>query len=98
MPHKLKVIGKVDCPRCNALAELRPENRQFDIFVLYLVCPKCRLKKTIGVSTWEVYKNEQLMAKLQYWLEKTDDEQLKASLEAKIQKLEEINQKKELGL
>lgn len=98
MSTKLKVIAKVDCPRCNAVAELRPENRQFDIFVVCLICPKCRYRKIIGISTWDVYRNNILIEKLKFWLEKADDELLKSSLRAKIKKLEEINKKKELGL
>jgi len=96
--RKLKVIAKVDCPRCNATAELRPENRTFDLFVVYLICPKCRYSKVVGLSTWNVYRNEILIEKLKFWLEKVDDNLVKSSLRAKIEKLEEINKKKELGL
>jgi hypothetical protein len=98
VPIKLKVIAKVDCPRCNAIAQLRPENKQFDIFAVYLVCSKCRYRKYIGLSTWDVYRNTILIDKLKFWLEKVDDELTKSSLRAKIQKLEEVNNKKELGL
>lgn len=98
MRYNRKVIAKVDCPRCNAVAELRPEQTEFEMFFVYLTCPKCKLRKFVGVSSWQIYRNNSLIEKLRYWLEKTDDELVSASIRAKIQKLEETTRMKEIGL
>lgn len=77
---------------------MRPEDRNSDLFAVYLQCPKCRLRKLVGLSSWQIFRNNALIEKLRYLSGKTDDIMLKASLEAKIERLVEINRKKELGL
>jgi len=95
---KRRVLAKVDCPRCNAPAELRPEAGESNLFIIYLTCKYCKLKKSVGVSTWEVYRNEVLIAKLKVLLDKADDKMVQATLRGKIKRLEEANKKKELGI
>ena len=98
MAFKRKIITRVECPRCKAQAELRTDDADRKMFAVYLKCPKCRYSKLVGISSWEIYRNNILVSKLSLLAGKTDDTMLKASLEAKIEKLKEINNKKELGL
>lgn len=47
MAFETKILGKISCPRCNAKAELRIDEKPSKnnwIFV-YIVCSTCRLKK-----------------------------------------------------
>jgi ssDNA-binding Zn-finger/Zn-ribbon topoisomerase 1 len=96
--RRRKVLDTISCPRCNALAEIRPKERRFNILVMYIVCPKCKYEKVVGLSSWPLERNKNFLQKLYLWLEKTDDELVKASIRAKIKKLEKTNLKKELGL
>lgn len=98
MAFKRKIISKLDCPRCNAVAELRPEEDHREMFPVYIKCPKCKYIHFVGLSSWKILKHKDTIEKLQLLLEKTQNEVVKASIKAKIEKLEEVNKKKELGL
>lgn len=53
MAFEIKVLDKIRCPRCNAKAELRIDQRKPNgnwIFV-YIVCSTCRLNRYSHVTT-----------------------------------------------
>lgn len=53
MPFELKVLGKINCPRCNAVAEQRVDKHKNDykLVLVYIVCPTCRLEKYSYTTT-----------------------------------------------
>lgn len=86
MAFEIKVLGKIRCPRCNAMAELRidqkpPKNNW--IFV-YVVCSTCRLIRYSHVTTRKSVKLQSKINKLKKNVPRSK------ALDARITKLEEI--------
>lgn len=53
MSFELKSIGTQNCPRCNAIAQLRIDIRKTDNkwIPIYIVCKVCRLKRYMFTKT-----------------------------------------------
>lgn len=51
MPSDIKILYELNCPRCNAKAQLRVEDQHANMCLLYIVCDKCKLRKYQGIAT-----------------------------------------------
>lgn len=86
MAFEMKVLDKIRCPRCNAMAELRIDQRKPNgnwIFV-YIVCSTCRLNRYSHVTTRKAVK---LQARINKLRRKAPKSRL---LDDKLSKLEEM--------
>lgn len=86
MAFEMKILGEIHCPRCNAIAELRidqkpPKNNW--VFV-YIVCSTCRLNKYSHTTTRKAVKIESQIKRLK------KKSLVSPSISDKIKKLEEL--------
>lgn len=71
MAFERKIWGKKNCPRCNAIADLRSfPVEDTNMVELRLVCPKCRLSRYEKVTT---EKYLELVKKEEKYLKRLDN-------------------------
>jgi len=51
MAFEQKILNEINCPRCNAIAQERLEDRTEGYAIIILWCEKCRLRRNLGVTT-----------------------------------------------
>ena len=66
MAFERKIIEKVSCPRCNAWAELRIDQKKTDNkwILVYVVCETCKLNRYQYTITRKALKQKLRIAKL----------------------------------
>lgn len=67
------IYGEQNCPRCNAIAQLRAHPHESGMVELRLDCPKCKMSKFIKLTTQRFLKLEKKEEKYLKMLEKATD-------------------------
>lgn len=97
MPFIQKVLQEVNCPRCNAIAQERLEDRE-NFVIIMLVCDKCKLTRNLGLTTRKALKLKKRQIKLRKSLNQERNQRTRAILQSRLQKLEREIQKAEIGI
>jgi len=68
MAFQMKILDKINCPRCNAIASLRLDQKhpKNDWIFIYIVCPTCKLSKyshTIDKKELNLHKKRKKIEK-----------------------------------
>jgi len=65
MSFEKKIVGNINCPRCNAIAELRIDvyKPKSETVLVYVVCDKCKLKRFHHRTTKKVIRLQTKLAK-----------------------------------
>jgi len=91
VPFVQKILREISCPRCNAIAQERLEDRD-NAVVIQLVCPKCKLKRNLGITTRKALKLKKRQKKLRESLSRAKNQRDRSNIQKKIEFLErEIN-------
>jgi hypothetical protein len=90
------ILRKVNCPRCNAIAQERLEDRE-NAVVIYLWCEKCRLKRNLGITTRKALKLKKRQTKLRELADQEKNRRTKAFILRRVVELESEIKKAELG-
>ena len=92
-----KILREVHCPRCNAIAQERIEDRDaFAIIILW--CDKCKLRKHLGVTTRRALKLRKRQKNLQELVNRERNQRIRARVNKQISLLDEQIRKEELGI
>jgi len=92
-----KVLKEVNCPRCNAIAQERLEDRESSVIIM-LWCDKCKLKRNLGITTRKALKLKKRQKKLRELLNHAKNQRVRSRIQKQIELLElQINQA-ELGI
>lgn len=104
MPFEQQIVRHEDCPRCNAVADVRIDDSTEEaplpgVVMLVLVCPKCQLRRARGMTTKDIlvlqHKEKALKKALQAGgLGQSDVRRIRAKLRTVQNKLI----RKEMGL
>lgn len=92
-----KVLREVNCPRCNAIAQERLED-QGDFVIIILLCQKCRLQRNLGLTTRKALKLRKRQQKLRELLSLERNQRTRATLQARINRLEKDINRAEIGI
>lgn len=84
MPFERLILKELNCPRCNAIAQLRIEEKRADTSVVYIVCSKCKLQKYQGLFTRKAVNLVSYQRKLESKLEFMKDSRHKRRLEKEL--------------
>lgn len=90
-----KILREVNCPRCNAIAQERLEDRKAFV-IIYLSCPKCHLEKNLGLTTRKALKIRKRQAKLRELADREKNLPIKNKLQKQIALLEDQIRKAEV--
>lgn len=98
MPFVRKILRTLNCPRCNAIAQLRVMREVGESCILYVVCDKCKLEQYFGITTRKavslITEEERLLERL----ENTTSEAKKNKIRARIQRIRDFTKNNNLGL
>lgn len=97
MPFIQKILREVHCPRCNAIAQERLEDRETYVIII-LWCSKCRLERKLGLTTRRALKLKKRHKKLSESLNQTKNPRARARIEFKLRQLERDINLAELGI
>jgi hypothetical protein len=92
-----KILREVHCPRCNAIAQERLEDRDKTVIIV-LWCNKCKLKKNLGITTRKALKLRKRHNALREKVNQVRNPRTKAILNRRLQNLEREISKSELGI
>ena len=92
-----KIIQKISCPRCNAEAQLRAEDRN-EYVIIMLQCPKCKLERRVGLTTRKALNLKKRRLKLEKRLEQAKSPAIRKQIEVKIKYVDERARKAEVGI
>ena len=101
MPFELKVIDKIQCPRCNAWAEIRIDQGQMEteskMILSFVVCSKCKLTRYYGTTTEKAIRIISKINKLKRKLKNLpENSPLRDDINAKIEKMQKARIKAEI--
>jgi hypothetical protein len=97
MPFVQKILRERSCPRCNAIAQERLEDRDKSVIII-LWCDKCKLKRNLGITTRRALKLKKRQKKLRESLSQARNQRTRSSLQARIMRLEEEINRAEMGI
>jgi hypothetical protein len=98
MPFEQFILEKnIPCPRCNADSQKRVEEKD-NILIIVHICPMCRYRKSLGVTTRKALKLEAKKKKYIELLNKTRKIEENYKILARIKKIEELIIKEQLGI
>lgn len=97
MQFQQKVIRNISCPRCNAIAQERYEDRDKTVIII-LWCNKCKLKKSLGLTTRKAIRLRKRQTELRELVNQTRNPRTRAILAKRLQNLERQVYKAEIGL
>lgn len=99
MPFIRKVLREISCPRCNAIAQERLEDRhESDIIIIQLWCDKCKLKRNLGITTRKALKLKKRQQKLRESLNRAKSPHTRSRITKEIVLLDEKIRKAELAI
>lgn len=97
MPFKLYILeDKIPCPRCNADSQKRVEERGSSLVIVH-VCPMCRYKKSLGITTRKALFLEKQIKKYVELLNSQRKIGENRKILAKINRLEKLLRKELMG-
>ncbi len=92
-----KILREVSCPRCNAIAQERLEDRdRFVIIILW--CDKCKLKRNLGLTTRKALRLKKRQQKLRELANQTRNRRTKALIERRVSELDSVISREEIGI
>ena len=97
MPFIQKILREVHCPRCNAIAQERLEDRDQTVIII-LTCDKCKLKKYVGTTTRKALRLRKRQAKLRDLANQERNRRTRALILKRADELESEIRKAELGI
>src|SRR3970040_3104392 len=97
MPFIQKILREVSCPRCNAIAQERLEDRE-SATVIILWCDKCKLKRNLGITTREALKLKKRQQRLRESLSQARNQRTRRLLEIRLKHLEQEINGAEMGI
>lgn len=92
-----KILREVHCPRCNAIAQERLEDRD-EFVIIILWCDKCKLRKYLGVTTRPALRLRKRQTKLRELVSQERNPRIRARVNRQIALLDEKIRKAELGI
>lgn len=95
MPFVQKILQESPCPRCNATAQERLEDRETFV-IIYLSCPKCHLEKNLGLTTRKALRLRKRQAKLRKLADQAKSLPTRNKLQKQIALLDEQIRKAEV--
>ena len=98
MPFKQYILNTVSCPRCNAIAQERLEDREDGYAIITLECPKCYLKRNLGITTRRALKLKKRQKKLRESLNQEKSPRDRNNIQKQIALLDEKIRKAEIGI
>lgn len=98
MPFIRLVLRELNCPRCNAIAQLRIEEERGDACVVYIVCSKCRLHSYQGITTRKAVTLMGQEEKLLKQLDSAVSEQARIRIRGRIARIRKQMTNSNLGL
>ena len=91
------VLREVNCPRCNAIAQERIEDRERNVIIV-LWCDKCKLKRHIGVTTRKALALRKRQTKLRNLANQTRNPHDRNRLLKQAELLEQQIRQAEIGI
>jgi uncharacterized protein YbaR (Trm112 family) len=93
MAFELRILDTISCPRCNATAELRIDEKKTNskYVLVHIVCQTCRLRKYSHTTTHKAVRIHQQIRKLK----SRSMFQGRRNLARRIEKLEMLEQQAE---
>ena len=92
-----KILREINCPRCNAEAQERLEDK--DKFVLiYFWCDKCKLKRNMGLTTRRALKLKKRQIELQELLDQARNQRGRSKILKQLELLERKIHQAEIGI
>lgn len=91
------VLREVHCPRCNAIAQERLEDRS-DSVIIVLWCGKCKLKRNVGLTSRKALKLRKRQQRLRELLSQAKSPLARSRLEKEIELLELKISRAEIGI
>jgi len=92
-----RILREVNCPRCNAIAQERLEDRE-NATIIILWCDKCKLKRNLGITTRKALKLKKRQQRLRELANQEKSPRIRARLVLKIELLESEINRAELGI
>jgi transposase-like protein len=92
-----KILKEVHCPRCNAIAQERLEDREESVIII-LWCDKCKLKRNLGITTRRALKLKKRQEKLKRLVSQERSPRTRARVLRQIALLDEEIRRAELGI
>ncbi len=92
-----KILREVHCPRCNAIAQERLEDRD-ETVIIVLWCDKCKLRRNLGYTTRKALKLKKRQQKLRDLVSQEKSQRIRLKLLKEIEQLETRIRKSELGI
>lgn len=92
------VIKELNCPRCNAIAQLRIEEERGDACVVYIVCSKCKLREYKYLTTRKAVSLMGKQEKLLKQLEEVTSEAVRSRIRGQLARIREQITKSNLGI
>lgn len=97
MPFIQKILREVNCPRCNAIAQERLEDRENSVIII-LRCDKCRLTKNLGLTTRKALNLRKRQQKLRKSLNQAKSPLVQARIQKEINLLDKKIRHAEIGI
>ena len=97
MPFIQKILREVSCPRCNAIAQERLEDRE-SATIIILWCDKCKLKRNLGITTRKALKLKKRQQRLRESLSQARNQRTRRLLEIRLKHLEQEINRAEMGI
>lgn len=92
-----KILREVHCPRCNAIAQERLEDKG-KFVLIYLWCNKCKLKRNMGLTTRRALKLKKRRSELRDSLNQAKSQRVRSRILKQLELLERRIRQAELGL
>jgi len=92
-----RILREVNCPRCNAIAQERLEDRE-NATIIILWCDKCKLKRNLGITTRKALKLKKRQQRLRESLSQARNQRTRRLLEIRLKHLEQEINRAEMGI
>lgn len=92
-----KILREVHCPRCNAIAQERLEDREKTV-IITLWCDKCKLRRHLGYTTRKALSLRKRQQKLRNLVNQERNPRTKARVTRQLTLLDEQIRRAELGI
>jgi len=97
MPSIQRILREVTCPRCNAIAQERLEDK--DKFVLiYLWCDKCKLTRNMGLTTRKALRLKKRQTRLRDSLNQAKSQRDRSRILKQLELLDRQIHQAEIGI
>ena len=92
-----KILREVTCPRCNAIAQERLEDKE-KLVLIYFYCDKCKLRKNMGLTTRKALRLRKRQIELRNSLNLARSQRDRSRLLRQLELLEGRIRQAELGI